>query len=882
MTVAHDLTPRPVDVRFEHHADGRLGIGEARPRLSWRYREAPPGFRQTAVTIEISIDQPGRDAEVSEQRITGDEQILVDWPGRTLASRERVHVRVRSESETGVSDWSDSATVELGLLDDHEWVGSFVGAAWPEERDSDRRPSRVRAEFTVPSDIVRARLYVTAHGLVQAEVNGVRVGDEELTPGWTSYHHRLRYATFDLGPQLRPGANAIGFWLSDGWWRDRIGFEGGVRDVYGHDQSVLAQIELTRSDGSVVVIGSDAEWSAGFGPMMLSSVYDGEHVDLRQDDAGWSLPGWNDPSWSPVAISDRGTAALVAPTGPPVRCAGELVPVEILEKGDGRWLIDFGQNHSGRLHVTGSSARGASIVLRHAEVIEGGELYTRTLRQAAATDQVELPPGDFSWEPRFAIHGYRYAEVTGWEGELRAENIVSRVLHTDMERIGWFESSNPAVNRLHENILWSMRSNFVDIPMDCPQRDERLGWTGDLQIFAPTASFLYSATGMLSSWLQDVAVEQTDRGTVPFYVPYLPLGTWQDAPVDPVAVWGDVAVLTPDVLHARTGDVELLRRQYASAKAWVDEVHSRAGDDLICRDTFQLGDWLDPAAPPDAPERATTDPYLVATAYFAHSARRLGVIAAAIGAERDAESYRELGEAVEAAFASRFLTLDGRADGDTQAAYALATTFRLWPTPEAERAGAARLAELVQAAEGRVETGFAGTPVVSDALTIGGQDDAAYSLLLSEECPSWLYMVRMGATTIWERWDSMLPDGTVNPGDMTSFNHYALGSVGDWLHRVVAGLAPDAPGYRRIRFAPRPGGGLRSAAARHLTPYGEAGISWRVSEQGVEVTCTVPVGSTAELHFPGAAPVELGHGTHVSVFPDTLIPRERTSHGAVQ
>ena len=866
MRPADILAPRPVSVRFEHHANGRLGIGEPRPRLSWNYATAPEGFRQSGAVIEVTVDIPGRDSEVTAYTIDGDGQILVDWPGRTLSSRERVHVRVAGISEFGTSEWSERATVELGLLDDDDWSGRFVGPGWPEDRETDRRPGRVRAEFTAPDDVVRARLYLTAHGLAQAEVNGRRVGDEELTPGWTSYQHRLRYATFDLDQHITPGLNAIGIWLSDGWWRDRIGFEGGSRNVYGDDQSVLAQIELTRADGRRTVIASDGTWTAGFGPIVLSSIYDGEHVDLRDDDQNWSAPGWADPSWSDVVLRDRGSARLVAPTGPPVRCTGELAPVSIETKGSGRWIIDFGQNHSGRLRITGHSANGSTIVLRHAELLEDGELYTRTLRQSKATDTVELPPGDFSWEPRFAIHGYRYAEISGWEGELSGDGVVSRVLHTDMERAGWFESSNAEVNRLHENILWSMRSNFVDIPMDCPQRDERLGWTGDIQVFAPTASFLYSVTGMLSSWLEDVAVEQIDRGTVPFYVPYLPLGSWQDAPVDPVAVWGDVAVLTPGVLHERTADTELLRRQYPSAKAWVDEVHARAGDDLICEGTMQLGDWLDPAAPADEPELATTDPYLVATAYFAQSARRLAQTAEIIGESEDAQFYGDLASAVASAYADRFLSADGRVQGDSQAAYALTTAFHLWPTQELQRVGTARLAALVNEAGGRVETGFAGTPVISDALTLGGQDEAAYRLLLSDECPSWLYMVRMGATTIWERWDSMLPDGTVNPGDMTSFNHYALGSVGDWLHRVVGGLSPESPGYRRIRFAPRPGGGLTSASARHVTPYGEASIEWRVVGAQLHVACLVPVGTSAVLDILGHDTVELAHGQHAIAF----------------
>ncbi|NQX16612.1 alpha-L-rhamnosidase [Rathayibacter sp. VKM Ac-2857] len=845
-------------VRFEHHEDDRLGIGESTPRLSWRYLEAPAGFVQTAVDVEVSIEHPGSADEVSRHHLEGPDQVLVPWPARPLRSRERVAVRVRPHGDHGT--WSAPARVEVGLLEPEQWSASFVGPAWDDNADL-RRPARVRADFDVPSDVVRARLYLTAHGLAQAEVNGRRVGDEELTPGWTTYRHRLRYATFDLTEHLHTGRNAIGIWLADGWWRGLVGFDGGLTDFYGTDQSALAQIELTRSDGSLTTIVSGPDWTAGVGPILTTGLYEGEHVDARLDAPAWSTAGWSGDE-SPVRVLPADASILVAPTGPPVRCTGELRPVSVQDRGNGRWLLDFGQNHSGRLRITGHGEEGDLLVLRHAEVLQNDELYTRTLRAADATDRLVLAGGDFSWEPRFTIHGYRYAEISGWRGPLDVGAVVSRVLHSDLERTGWFRSSHAGVNRLHENVVWSARSNFVDLPVDCPQRDERLGWTGDIQVFAPTAAFLYGVTGMLSSWLQDLAHDQDDRGTVPFYVPYLPLGVWAEAPVDPVAIWGDAAVLTPEALYDRTGDVDLLRRQYDSARAWVLQVEERAGEDLICEGTMQLGDWLDPAAPPEDPALATTDPALVATAYFARSARAMAKIARLVGAVQDADYFGDLGERVARAFAARYLDPSGRLLEDTQTAHSLATVFDLWPDAATRDAGGERLADLVTGAQGRVATGFAGTPVISDALALTGHLDEAYRMLLTDECPSWLYTVAMGATTIWERWDSMLPDGTVNPGDMTSFNHYALGAVADWLHRVVAGLAPAAPGYRRLRFAPRPGGGLISAGATHRTPYGDAAIDWVSTGSGLTVLLVVPVGTTAEVVLPGQELFEVGPGEH--------------------
>jgi alpha-L-rhamnosidase len=406
-----------------------------------------------------------------------------------------------------------------------------------------------------------------------------------------------------------------------------------------------------------------------------------------------------------------------------------------------------------------------------------------------------------------------------------------------------------------------MRGNFVDIPTDCPQRDERVGWTGDLQVFAPTAAFLFDVTGMLSSWLQDVAAEQLPDGTVPWYVPVIPAHeVW--TPIRPGAAWGDVASLTPWLLYERTGDTGLLEAQYGSARAWVDLVDRLAGDDHLWDSGFQLGDWLDPSAPPDDPAAGRTDKYVVATAYFAASSRAVARMAAVLGREEDAAHYEKLADAVGEAFCAAYVLPDGRMVSDSQTAYSLAIGFDLLPSEDARAAAGARLAELVAAAGNRIATGFVGTPLVTDALSSTGELATAYDLLLERECPSWLYPVTQGATTIWERWDSLLPDGRVNPGSMTSFNHYALGAVADWLHRVVAGLAPLAPGYREVRFAPRPGGGLTRAAARHRSPYGMVGISWELVDGTLTVDTELPTGTTGVLDLDGEPPQALGPGKH--------------------
>ncbi|MDA1360970.1 hypothetical protein O1R50_15165 [Glycomyces luteolus] len=424
-----------------------------------------------------------------------------------------------------------------------------------------------------------------------------------------------------------------------------------------------------------------------------------------------------------------------------------------------------------------------------------------------------------------------------------------------MRRTGWFSSSDPLLDRLHENVVWSMRGNFVDLPTDCPQRDERLGWTGDIQVFAPTAAFLYDCAGLLGSWLQDVAAEQHDDGTVPWYVPSIP--GWKP---EPGAGWGDAAVLVPWALHQRFADADLLRRQWPSAAAWADLQHRLAGDDHVWDGSFQLGDWLDPTAPPDDPANGLTDPHLVATAYYARSAAVLAAMAAELRFEQEAD-LSERASLARNGFRSRYRTGPGRLSSDSQTAYAIAIMFDLLD-PEEEAAAGRRLAELVREADDHLTTGFLGTPVLLDALTRTGHLDVALALLQQRTAPGWLYPVTMGATTIWERWDSLLPSGEVNPGDMTSFNHYAFGAVADWMHRTIAGMSAAAPGWRSIRYRPGFDTGVTAAQAACDTPYGRASIDWSRTEDLVKAEIRVPIGAEGLLQDPAGGTEVLPPGLH--------------------
>ena len=835
-------------VRFEHHRDA-LGAGERAPRLSWRMESAPDRWQQAA--YELAVDS-------ACYRVESRESVLVPWPAAPLASRDRRVVRVRVTGADGeTSAWSDPAVVEAGLLHPADWTARMISpAAGP--------APLVRKEFRLGGPVVSARLYVTAHGLYRASINGRPVSDDAFAPGWTTYHHRLRYQTYDVTGLLADGGNVVGAQLADGWFRGRLTFVKGKRDVYGDTLGLLAQLEVVLDGDRTVIIGTDGSWRSSAGPVTSADLYEGEHYDARLEQPGWSAPGFDDRDWLPCPVTGFDSAALVAPDGPPVRPVAELPVREVLTSPSGATLLDFGQNLVGTLRVQVSGPRGSVVRLRHAEVLEHGELGVRPLRTAAAADSYTLR-GDTAgeqWEPRFTFHGFRYAEVTGWPGELRREDVTAVVYHSDLERTGWFECSDPLLTRLHENVVWGMRGNFLDVPTDCPQRDERLGWTGDLQVFAPTASYLYDCAGFLTSWLKDLAADQTADGVVPLFVPRVDLRGPFAEPL-PQAGWGDAAVLVPWVVYQRFGDTGILRRQYRSMCAWVDGLTARLGTGtLFDQPPFQLGDWLDPAAPPDNPAAAATDPILVATAYRVRTAEVLSDIARVLGEDADAVRYAELADGVRQAFRDEYVTPHGRVASDSQTGYALALEFSLLPREEQRARAAERLVEAVRMKRHKIATGFLGTPLICDALVSAGAIDDAYQLLTQKDCPSWLYPVTMGATTIWERWDSMLPDGSINPGEMTSFNHYALGAVADWMHRVIGGLAPGAPGYQVINVAPRPGGGVAWARTAHLTPYGRAAVSWRRADGNLAVDVTVPAGTTAVVTLPGTAPAEAGPGRH--------------------
>lgn len=732
----------------------------------------------------------------------------------------------------------------------------------------------VRRVFALDPDhgpVVAAEVLATAHGVCEVRVNGAPVSTDLLTPGWTSYEWRLRYAQWDATPVLAGlagGRAVIEAIIGSGWYAGHLGWDGS-KEVYGSERAALVELRIRFADGHVQTVGTDETWTSAPTETTADDLYDGQRID-RRISAADRFAAAPMPGEGGVRIVPFDAARLAAYTSPPVRRQEEISPIRVWRSPAGALLADFGQNLVGWTRLSMRGTAGQEITLRHAEVLDEEELGTRPLRRARATDVFVLSGADDVFEPTLTFHGFRYVEVSGWSGadEDLAEALRAVVIGSDLTRTGTFRSSHPLLNRLHENIVWGMRGNFVDVPTDCPQRDERLGWTGDLAAFAETAVYLYDTEAFLADWLRDLAVEQEHAdGRIPIVVPdnlkYEEIGAMAAAMGSSlvIALWNDAACWVPWAMYEAYGDPGVLGEQYASMTGHVRRVAAALSPRDLLEGGFQLGDWLDPTAPPDAPHLAKADPAVVATACVHRSVVIARDTALVLGRDDDAAEFAALATRIGGAFVEHWVR-DGRIHSDAPTVYALAIAFGLVEGTDRAAAGG-RLAELVAEAGHVITTGFAGTPFILTALSETGHLETAYRLLLQERCPSWLYPVTMGATTMWERWDSMLPDGTINPGEMTSFNHYAFGAVGTWLHRVVAGLAPAAPGHSRVRIAPRPPEtGLTSAETALDSRHGRIATGWSVEGGRLRVVATIPEGVTAEVSLPSGFAVEVGAGAH--------------------
>jgi alpha-L-rhamnosidase len=845
-------------------------------RLDWSTTSST-AERQVGYEIEAAPTPEFAAGVQGTGPVAGADQLDVTAPGGPLRSREVRHLRVRVATEAGWSAWSEPVPVEAGLLGPADWRA--VAVTLPDDPGS-RAQSPVpllRKAFELPAAPRRARLHVTSLGVHEVRLNGVRVGDHLLDPGWTAYRQRLLVSTHDVTDLLAAGPNVLAGRLGDGWYRGRLGWDPQEdRCRYGRQLGLLAQLEVELPDGSTVTVGTDGTWRAGTGEIRAADLYDGCAVDLRQRQPGWDRPGFDDSGWAPAAAVPLDLATLQPRVAPPVRVVQTFRPERSAAPG-GAVRLDAGQNVAGFLRLTVRGRAGDTVTVRHAEVLEpDGSLHTRSLRSAKATDSYVLDgDGETVLEPSFTFHGFRYAEVaTG--AELVGAEVVA--ISSDTEPRGSFRCSDPALTRFHQNVRWSQRDNFVAVPTDCPQRDERLGWTGDAQAFAPTACTLFDSRSFWESWLVDLAAEQTADGAVPSVVPNV-LGDGE--PALGRAGWADAATIVPWAVHVAYADTEVLAAQLPSMRRLVRYLQDRRHDDGLLGGEFQFGDWLDPDAPGDRPHEAKTSSDYLANAFLAHSARLVARAASVLGDTELARAHDALAAEVAALTWARWrehaLT--------TQTGCAVALELGVAPASAGAEVGRA-LAGLVRDADGRIATGFLGTPLVLPALTRTGHLAEAYLMLLRRELPSWLYQVDQGATTVWERWDAIRADGSIHDGvmhmpdgdsQMLSFNHYAYGAVVDWVYRTLAGLAPDpdAPGYRHVLLAPRPVAGIDRVSASVATALGPVGVEWTTEGDTFTATYQLPFGVTGTL-WPPAGPdsavtvdgravsgsVTLGPGTH--------------------
>jgi alpha-L-rhamnosidase len=845
-----------------------IGLDVTQPRLSWKSTATGRGARQTAYQIQVGESEAALDSEPSwdSGKTESDASVLVSYAGPTLEPRQRCFWRVRVWDENDkVSAWSEVAFWEMGLMDSAHWQADWITPDWEEDTQTSQPGPLLRHSFSVKDGIQKARLYATCLGLYELRLNSKRVGDGLLTPGWTSYRKRLLYQTYDVTDLLQTGENAIGALLGDGWYRGYMGFQGN-RNLFGDRLALLLQLEITYADGQVEVISSDSAWRAVPGPIRMSDIYMGETYDAREEKPGWDRPGYDDSGWQGVRKLEHTKEIVVAQEGPFIRRREEIRPQRVFRTPKGETVLDFGQNMVGWVKLRVRGPAGTTITIRHAEVLDQeGNFYTENLREAKQTVQYTLkglPDADEVFEPRFTFMGFQFIAVEGFPGEPTADNFTGIVLHSDTPPTGSFECSNPMLNQLQHNIIWGQKGNFVDVPTDCPQRDERLGWTGDTQVFIRTACFNMDVGAFFTKWLRDLKADQLADGSVPFVIPDTENrqaagggGLMRGAGS---AAWSDAATVCPWTIYLCYGDMRLLEEQYPSMVGWVEYMHSNSDSDLVWRSGFHFGDWLDARGQGPLIPNPVTNNELIATAFFAFSTELTARAARSLGKTEEAEKYASLAVKVKEAFNKEFVTSAGRVGPNTQTAYVLALHFDLLPE-QLRPAAAKRLADEVRKANYHLTTGFVGTPYLCHVLSQFGYTDVAYELLNQESYPSWLYPVKKGATTIWERWDGIKPDGSFQDAGMNSFNHYAYGAIGEWLYRVVAGidLDPAKPGYKHILFQPQPGGGLTWVRASLDTPYGLAECGWDLGENGLSLRVTVPPNTRSTVRLPAGSVQEV-------------------------
>jgi len=851
-----DSSTKVIALRHQFASD-IIGLPVVAPLLTWQVTSSRSDAQQIAFEIS-SIDDDGN--VKTSKIVESSDSIEMRAEGHISGARERRHLRVRIATQFGWTEHSPIATFETGLSAGTEFVGESIG-----DDSLHSEPSPIlRKTFNVAKQIKKARLYATSEGLHSLFINSVAVTDEFFTPGWTAFDNRLTFHTYDVTEFIQDGVNCIGASLGDGWTRGKFGFTN-IYDNYSTKIHLLAQLEITYVDGSVETIVTDNSWKVSQAEIRFADIYDGSTIDQNHNQPGWQSPKFDDSGWHSPTIHVIDKKRIHPRTSTRLVKIAEF-PSRIIDSKN-RILLDFSQNISGWVRLTVDGKKGDEIVIRHSEILEPGpNLHTAALRTAKATDRYILgSDGRHVLEPQFTFHGFQFAEVTG---QAKFVSAVGVAISSANERIGYFTSSDARLNRLHENVVWSIADNMVSVPTDCPQRDERLGWTGDAQVISYTSNTLYKLDSFWRSWLIDLWLDQEKFGKVGAVVPDI-LSRQPNTVIDWVitnrAGWADAATIVPIANLEAYGTLETLKQQLPSIRKYIQSLSDHRKGEKFLPEEFQFGDWCDPDAPGDQPWLSKVKPQFVANAFFAHSAQLAAYIEKLVGEGSFQKKFEELAQTLKSDIWTQF----GKEAKETTAGCSIVLEFGI--VPESERATVAKLlSDMVIRDEGKITTGFLGTPLILHALSKSGHFRAAYTMLMRRKVRSWLYQVDNKATTIWERWDAIREDGSIHRGEMNmaederpndgtespsmiSFNHYAYGAVIDWVYRNVAGISPNlnSPGFRKITFAPRPAEGFRYASAEINSPLGIASISWKLLDDGsLAANLCVPFGAIATVDFP--------------------------------
>lgn len=827
------------------HLTNPLSIDSPKPRFSWKIVSGEKNTTQKNYEIQLCDNPDFSKKNMWTADIKSSQSVLIPYTGTELLSKTKYYWKVRVKDNHGhTSQWSAVQYFQTGLKPE-DWSASWITVGG---KDSLPASPLFRKELNVSKTVHSATIYISAKGLYEAHLNGKKIGDHYFAPGWTSYKNHIQYQVYDVTESLNKGANAIGVVLGNGWYKGRIGFTN-QNEFYGDTRAFILQLDINYTDGTRQVVTSDNSWKTTNGPIVSADIYDGETYDARLEIPGWDKVGLREStSWKPVRTLEKGPEKLIGMSGPAVSKHEEFKALKIFKTPAGETVVDFGQNLVGWVMLKAKGPVGTKITISHAEVLDkAGNFYTSNLRSAKQQNTYILKGSTAqTFEPHFSFQGFRYAKVEGYPGELKPEDLTAVAVYSDMKTTGKFTSSNPLLNQLQHNIQWGQKGNFVDVPTDCPQRDERLGWTGDAQAFANTAAYNMDVSSFFTKWMKDVSADQLANGSVPYVVPNVLNPTDAGA-----AGWADVATIIPWDMYMAYGDKGILEAQYTSMKKWVDYISSVAKDNLW-NSGSHFGDWLFYRPNDDNDGRAAvTDKYMIAQTFYGHSTQLLINAAEVLGKQEDVKSYSRLLEKIKSAYVKEYMTPNGKLVSNTQTAYVLALQFDMLPENLRVQASE-RLVQNIKSYGNHLTTGFLGTPYLCHVLSRFGHQDVAYNLLMQETYPSWLYPVKMGATTIWERWDGLKQDGTFQTADMNSFNHYAYGAVGDWMYKNIAGINPvqENPGYKNIVIAPKPGGNLSSASGELETVYGTVKSSWIIENGFFKLDVTIPANATAKITLP--------------------------------